>query len=1141
MKMSYSMHSSHPSYHQEYTVLDPLLNHRNTSLSCTNHLMNPNSMNNYPIDYSRDDPYVHQDHSNSINHHHGLVAGDPQNDCLQYSNGSHSPHHYTNAQNNSPLSPLSSISNQTYPETLNHFGGSAENHGEIYNTCVSAISSPRSIPSHQQQQSLQTLNDASSSLSLTRTSSKSYWQQCTSMSSHSSSVPANHCYPLNNANIFNQSNKIGANVTNDYQLNHINNWSPNLMNTPSNTPSPISTIGSSTNTHPLDASTSNFTTQQQSDLPRKSFDTAQMISGHHQISNKNSYSDEVGSNKNNANNNPLQSLQKMVQIESPPFESDSLHMMITQESPPDSSHSSSAVNQDGLIETNGILTNNQYPTYYNLDHSCITPQSIYPSSSSSTSSTLSSNLSAQHSSIQPNNFEQSLSMKNSQSSPCSRSQSSIAKPRKLSNSRLADDLSGNTDTRESNLINDADSFKNAARFSSRKNFNKNNSCRANTTASGSKSSSARAMPIKNIKSLLLDSSMTSSSDRTKESFRLFETSSNSKESTEDIVGRPKHNQSWKMISNNSSTDDYHTIDSNQSHQQLKSRWQDDHHHRPPGTTSTNQSFHQQQSMSDGYAHNSNGYNPIYSACCNQSQSQLSSFSCSSNWSSQSSCPSSSYHLKMSHKMHNQNRSELEMNSVRLNDPSHRNHQMNYVVQESSPSSASINGVIECVKKKRGRPFGSKNRRSLENATASGPTVQSSPVDQIKKKRRCSLIDVGINTNLSFDAKADWEKDSYGDNCRCSKMNIKSLEDKRCKNYGPVIRIEKTLDDINHTVETPNSSKHDLRKNFDDFLSEKFRSDRSIFETNVKRKNGKKLIIANHQNHHKKYQKILSNDLSHSDADDNSITANRNDRDWCCILCHKGPNYRGLGNLYGPYYISIDKFDFTLNPDSELKEEIEIGQGFARNIKKENDCDDGTVFETKQTITNSSMERRFSSRKKSISAESNLQHQSNGDKILNKSSKESLRKLFRLNNKNELEVWVHEDCIVWSNNVYLEGTKIRNLEPAIIESFENICTKCKLPGATLGCIYKNCNVSPLHYLCAKDKDCDLDEEKFILSCSEHQKRRIVLKENNELLLRNSTISKTQKMTPTASASSTNRSTETLVSNESNADETVEQPS
>ncbi|KPM03604.1 PHD-like zinc-binding domain containing protein [Sarcoptes scabiei] len=496
---------------------------------------------------------------------------------------------------------------------------------------------------------------------------------------------------------------------------------------------------------------------------------------------------------------------------------------------------------------------------------------------------------------------------------------------------------------------------------------------------------------------------------------------------------------------------------------------------------------------------------------------------------------------MSHKMHNQNRSELEMNSVRLNDPSHRNHQMNYVVQESSPSSASINGVIECVKKKRGRPFGSKNRRSLENATASGPTVQSSPVDQIKKKRRCSLIDVGINTNLSFDAKADWEKDSYGDNCRCSKMNIKSLEDKRCKNYGPVIRIEKTLDDINHTVETSNSSKHDRRKNFDDFLSEKFRNDRSIFETNVKRKNGKKLIIANHQNHHKKYQKILSNDLSHSDADDNSITANRNDRDWCCILCHKGPNYRGLGNLYGPYYISIDKFDFTLNPDSEVKEEIENGQGFARNIKKENDCDDGTVFETKQTITNSSMERRSSSRKKSISAESNLQHQSNGDKILNESSKESLRKLFRLNNKNELEVWVHEDCIVWSNNVYLEGTKIRNLEPAIIESFENICTKCKLPGATLGCIYKNCNVSPLHYLCAKDKDCDLDEEKFILSCSEHQKRRIVLKENNELLLRNSTISKTKKMTPTASASSTNRSTESLVSNESNADETVEQPS
>lgn len=78
----------------------------------------------------------------------------------------------------------------------------------------------------------------------------------------------------------------------------------------------------------------------------------------------------------------------------------------------------------------------------------------------------------------------------------------------------------------------------------------------------------------------------------------------------------------------------------------------------------------------------------------------------------------------------------------------------------------------------------------------------------------------------------------------------------------------------------------------------------------------------------------------------------------------------------------------------------------------------------------------------------------------------------------------------------------------------ICSKCKLPGATLSCIYKSCTVSPLHYLCAKDKgnlpvvvmgsfvimltmltntyiihsyfiDCDLDEEKFILSCSKHK--------------------------------------------------------
>lgn len=79
-----------------------------------------------------------------------------------------------------------------------------------------------------------------------------------------------------------------------------------------------------------------------------------------------------------------------------------------------------------------------------------------------------------------------------------------------------------------------------------------------------------------------------------------------------------------------------------------------------------------------------------------------------------------------------------------------------------------------------------------------------------------------------------------------------------------------------------------------------------------------------------------------------------------------------------------------------------------------------------------------------------------------------------------EVWVHEDCLVWSEGVHLIGKKIVNMEDVIKASFNHNCSICKTKGATIGCVGKRCR-RKFHYVCARDASCILDEANFTLKC------------------------------------------------------------
>src|SRR5699024_5054433 len=83
-----------------------------------------------------------------------------------------------------------------------------------------------------------------------------------------------------------------------------------------------------------------------------------------------------------------------------------------------------------------------------------------------------------------------------------------------------------------------------------------------------------------------------------------------------------------------------------------------------------------------------------------------------------------------------------------------------------------------------------------------------------------------------------------------------------------------------------------------------------------------------------------------------------------------------------------------------------------------------------------------------------------------------------------EVWVHEDCVVWSSNLYMLNGKLMNLHLAIQESADTKCIHCHKTGATMACLERKCGYRALHYPCAYQLGFHLDEGTFTVLCPMH---------------------------------------------------------
>lgn len=83
------------------------------------------------------------------------------------------------------------------------------------------------------------------------------------------------------------------------------------------------------------------------------------------------------------------------------------------------------------------------------------------------------------------------------------------------------------------------------------------------------------------------------------------------------------------------------------------------------------------------------------------------------------------------------------------------------------------------------------------------------------------------------------------------------------------------------------------------------------------------------------------------------------------------------------------------------------------------------------------------------------------------------------------IWVHQNCAVWSPEVYFAGLgRLKNIKAALSRGRTLKCSRCGRPGATIGCRVDRCPKT-YHLPCARDKGCIFDHRKFLIACTAHR--------------------------------------------------------
>lgn len=194
---------------------------------------------------------------------------------------------------------------------------------------------------------------------------------------------------------------------------------------------------------------------------------------------------------------------------------------------------------------------------------------------------------------------------------------------------------------------------------------------------------------------------------------------------------------------------------------------------------------------------------------------------------------------------------------------------------------------------------------------------------------------------------------------------------------------------------------------------------------------------------------------------NKYDADKRDTTWVCVFCKLGPHKHKLGDLFGPYIISMTSEEYSnclQDPATDA---------FRQSNKNK-------FFKAELPTTSPEKPKK----KKKLNDPQKVEATVNGSTV----SKEELFCGMSKVDENNFEVWFHEDCIVWANGTYIIGTKVIGMEAAIWSSTRYRCTYCEKNGAMISCLARECR-KPAHIGCAKTWKLDEDFKTF---CDLHNK-------------------------------------------------------
>ncbi|KAH8308857.1 hypothetical protein KR059_002533 [Drosophila kikkawai] len=235
---------------------------------------------------------------------------------------------------------------------------------------------------------------------------------------------------------------------------------------------------------------------------------------------------------------------------------------------------------------------------------------------------------------------------------------------------------------------------------------------------------------------------------------------------------------------------------------------------------------------------------------------------------------------------------------------------------------------------------------------------------------------------------------------------------------------------------------------------------------------------------------------HSSTLSNRYDADTTDSTWICVFCKRGPHKLGLGDLFGPYLVTSDCEEYRAALQAPGVQDVDglfVSKRRREDMVKMQERNLPVVPATLGHIMQAPKISMVRKRKQTHDSTMSYSDDPNDSRSLCSSvdpldcSHESkFVETFRGMGKTSehgYEVWLHEDCAVWSNDIQLIGAHVNGLDAAVWDSTRYQCVLCQQTGASVCCFQRSCKAAA-HVPCARSANWSLREEDRKVYCQLH---------------------------------------------------------